>query len=78
MKRLDEELGLKDAEKTTAADAMAISDIRNFVFFAAAHHLMVPMTNFYLIRNADETQCQTRYESILKVRVKVFNDQKRY
>ena len=77
MKRLDEELGLKDAnaEKTTAARAMAISDIRNFASFAAANHLMVAMTNFDLIINADATPCQTSGESTQKVRV--FNDRKK-
>ena len=80
MKRLDEELGLKvaNAEKTTAAHAMAISDIRNLASFAAANHLMIPMTNVNRITNTDATQCQTSGESTQKVRVKVFNDRKKY
>jgi hypothetical protein len=48
LKRFDKELGLNDAnaEKTTIARANAISDIRNLASFAAANHLMVPITNF--------------------------------
>ena len=73
MKRLDKELGLKDAnvEKTTIARANAISDIRNLASFAAANHLMVPITNFNLIINVDATQCKTSGESTQKVEVKV-------
>ena len=71
LKRLDKELGLKDAnaEKTTIARENAISDIRNLASFAAANHLMIPITNFNLIINA--TQCKTSGESTQNVEVKV-------
>ena len=73
MKRLDVELGLKNAnaEKTTIARANAISDIRNLASFAAATHFMVPTTNLNLMINADATQCRTSGEITRKVRVKV-------
>jgi hypothetical protein len=73
MKRLDAELGLKNAnaEKTTMARAKAISDIRNLASFAAANHFMVPVINVNLIINADATQCRTSGESTNHVQVKV-------
>jgi len=57
---LDKELGHinKNAEKTTIARANAISDIRNLASFAAANHLMLPMTSSHLIK-ADDIKCKT-------------------
>jgi len=61
LKRLAKELRLKVAktEITAIARANAISDIQNF---AAANHVMVPITTFNLTINSDATQCKIRHK----------------
>mmetsp|Transcript_32984 Transcript_32984/g.45233 ORF Transcript_32984/g.45233 Transcript_32984/m.45233 type:complete len:589 (-) Transcript_32984:104-1870(-) len=73
--RLEEKLGIKtgNAEFTTNARAIACADVRNAVSMCAAQHLMVPLTDHYLILNMDGTQYKTGCDSSKKEKVKYRN-----
>lgn len=74
MERLDDQLGIRDAQKTTMARAIAISDIRNLATFAATVHAILPLINSNLIVNADATHCQTSGDKKISVNAKVYKE----
>lgn len=75
IRRLEETMGIKtgNAELTTNARAVACTDVRNSVSMCAAQHLMVPLTDHYLILNMDGTQYQMGNNSKDKKKVKFFD-----